>query len=78
METLNHVKPTMNESANLNMWVLSKLANETFAISRFLAMEQPGKCASKVLQRHIVNTHFRYQLRNVEFNVGIFLYWHKL
>lgn len=52
METLNHVKPTMNESANLNMWVLSKLANETFAISRFLALEQPGKCASKVLQRH--------------------------
>ena len=26
----------------------------------------------------IVNTHFRYQLRNVEFKVGIFLYWHKL
>ena len=25
----------------------------------------------------IVNTHFRYQLRKVEFKVGIFLYWHK-
>ena len=26
----------------------------------------------------IVNTHFRYQLRKVEFKVGIFLYWRKL
>ena len=36
------------------------------------------KAISKVYTAHIVNTHFRYQLRNVEFKVGIFLYWHKL
>ena len=33
----NHVNPTMNESANSNMWVLSKFANKTFAFSRFLS-----------------------------------------
>ena len=36
------------------------------------------KVISKVGMNDIVNTHFRYQLRNVEFKVGIFLYWHKL
>ena len=30
--------------------------------------------SSKVDGTSIVNTHFRYQLRNVEFEVGIFLY----
>ena len=46
--------------------------------SRLCVLEQYEKCASKVLRRHIVNTHFRYQLRKVEFKVGIFLYWLKL
>ena len=32
------------------------------------------KIISKVGMNDIVNTHFRYQLRNVEFKVGIFLY----
>ena len=36
------------------------------------------KAISKVYKGGIVNTHFRYQLRKVEFKVGIFLYWRNL